>query len=168
LEEINELANFDVTTFFPSFNLNTLKMSTSRREFLTHACALCAAAALAPMSLMAAPDKKKKKVKLALKNGKVVVPVKLIETRLNSFKVKGLSRELLIVNNQNTYTAFLMKCTHMGVGLNIDGDELVCPAHKSMFDSEGNVTKGPAKSSLQKFTVTQEGDELVVEVSGVE
>lgn len=140
-------------------------MNTSRRQFLSAACALCAAAVLAPATALAAPDaKKKKKPKLALKNGKVLIPVALVESRLNSFKVKGMAKELLIVQNQDSYSAYLMRCTHMGVGLNIDGEELVCPAHKSIFDIEGNVTKGPAKKNLTKYEVSVENENLVVTV----
>lgn len=138
-------------------------MSNSRRQFLSNACALCAAAALAPMDLLAAPDKKKKKkVKLALKDGKVIVPITLLENRLNSFKVKGLTRELLIVRNPESYSAIFMRCTHMGIGLNIDGEELVCPAHKSIFDDGGKVLKGPAKTDLQVFNVETDLENVIV------
>jgi Rieske Fe-S protein len=136
-------------------------MNQTRRQFVSAACALCASAVLAPAAL-AAEDDKKKKLKLVLKDGKVFIPAHVLNERLQSFKVKKMPKPLLLVKNSDHFEAYSMSCTHMGVKLKVDGDELVCPAHGSIFDLEGNVTKGPAKRNLDKFEIEPAEDGIWV------
>ncbi len=53
-------------------------------------------------------------------------------------------------------------CTHAGCLLD-DGSRTVtaglsCPCHGSAFDGNGNVTRGPARASLQHYAVTIAAD----------
>ena len=64
----------------------------------------------------------------------------------------------LNTNEDGTYTAVLMNCTHKGCGLGASQGKLVCGCHGSEFDLAGNVLKGPAKTNLQTFQVS--ADEL--------
>jgi cytochrome b6-f complex iron-sulfur subunit len=65
--------------------------------------------------------------------------------------------------DENDYAAVLLKCTHRGTELNVNGDMLTCPAHDSEFSLKGEVLQGPADESLQTFPVTT--DELNVYIN---
>lgn len=141
-------------------------MNQSRRNFLSAACTLCAAAVLAPAALAAVNEEDDdKKPKLKVEDGKVLVPAALLTEKLNSFKVKGLPRPLLVIKNPDAYDAYLLKCTHMGVAVKIDGDELACPAHGSRFNQQGGVIKGPAKEPLTRYKVNAVADGVEVIVA---
>lgn len=141
-------------------------MNQSRRNFLSSACTLCAAAVIAPAALAAANEEDDdKKPKLKVIDGKVAIPALIITERLNSFKVKGLPRPLLLIKNPDSWDAYLLKCTHMGVAVRINGDELVCPAHGSRFDLQGAVLKGPAQEPLTRYKVDAIEDGVVVTVA---
>ena len=86
-------------------------------------------------------------------------------------------REYIIVRNdkleypiclyrlsENDYSAILMKCTHQGTELQVAGDHLHCPGHGSEFNNKGQVTLGPAESSLRTFRVFSESPRLVIEL----
>lgn len=66
--------------------------------------------------------------------------------------------------SQNDYAALLMKCTHQGTELQASGDHLHCSAHGSEFDNKGQVTQGPAETSLRRFNVTTNDDVLLIEL----
>ncbi len=60
-------------------------------------------------------------------------------------------------------------CTHAGVSLvngSLEGDEVECPAHSSMFNLKtGEVTGTPADEPLEVYGVRVEGDDILVEPS---
>jgi Rieske Fe-S protein len=53
-------------------------------------------------------------------------------------------------------------CTHAGCLLNDPSQAIAaglgCPCHGSIFDGDGNVTRGPARESLQHYQVTIAAD----------
>lgn len=65
-------------------------------------------------------------------------------------------------HDNDAYSAHLMRCTHQGTELQAFGDRLQCPAHGSEFDSNGNVTNGPAAKNLRNFQVTIQHDQLKI------
>jgi cytochrome b6-f complex iron-sulfur subunit len=50
--------------------------------------------------------------------------------------------------------AMTLTCTHQGCEASVSGDEVACPCHGSVFDSDGNVVNGPAAKPLQHFAVS--------------
>lgn len=58
--------------------------------------------------------------------------------------------------DENDYAALLLKCTHRGAELNINGDTVSCPAHDSEFNRKGEVLNGPADEPLKTFAVTSD------------
>ncbi len=56
----------------------------------------------------------------------------------------------------------MLRCTHLGCGIEFDqnSDGFVCPCHGATFNSQGEVTKGPAKENLTTF-VTSSDEEFV-------
>lgn len=69
--------------------------------------------------------------------------------------------------NENSYAAFLMKCTHQGNELSAFGDKLVCQAHGSEFDKNGKATSGPATESLRHFNVIIENNKIKISLKKI-
>jgi Rieske Fe-S protein len=78
----------------------------------------------------------------------------------------GSERKIIIVHSTDgEYRAFADSCTHNGKELNYLHEEgrLACCGRSSQFDLEGRVLKGPAETALQRYSLRQVGDELVVQ-----
>ena len=61
--------------------------------------------------------------------------------------------------------AMTLTCTHQGCNIGdgtVSPSGLRCPCHGSMFDSNGNVTAGPANAPLQHFAVTADASGLLM------
>jgi Rieske Fe-S protein len=56
--------------------------------------------------------------------------------------------------------ALSLYCTHAGCDTSVDGSVsesgIDCFCHNSLFDSQGNVVRGPANSPLSHFVVTDD------------
>lgn len=66
----------------------------------------------------------------------------------------------------DAYEAFDMTCTHNGCLTNLIADNsFSCPCHGSTFDTNGEVTNGPALEPLRKFLVTYFPNHQVVVVN---
>lgn len=68
-------------------------------------------------------------------------------------------------NNENEYTALLLRCSHQYNELNVNGELLSCPAHGSEFDSKGNIVSGPADAKLRSFPVTTDLQHLYIQLA---
>jgi Rieske Fe-S protein len=70
-------------------------------------------------------------------------------------KTPNLDYPVIVYRFSDTsYQALLLKCTHQGSELNVNGDMLTCPAHGSEFGTKGEVLAGPADQPLTSFRVT--------------
>ncbi|MCG9911309.1 MAG: Rieske 2Fe-2S domain-containing protein [Flavobacteriales bacterium] len=145
-----------------------------RRDFLAKACLMCGAGMVAVAAVSSLKSCKTAESAgeasaeaLQVLNGKINIPVaEMASSRLKSFKIKGLSNNLLIVKNgESDYKSYLMKCTHAGAKLYADGETIICNLHGSNFNLEGKATKGPAKDPLISYPVSVNGDKLVISVS---
>jgi len=105
--------------------------------------------------------------KTAIADNKVSVPVslfaqsnfQLIQPK-NSYYNIGLKKE-----PDGTYTALLLKCTHADNQLTATGNGYKCSLHGSAFDSEGQVTNGPAERPLKKYTTQIINDQVIIILS---
>lgn len=112
-----------------------------------------------------------------LTNGQIVgddlvVPVTDFET--NTGGRPGFKKYLVIQHDilqypvcvyrfgADDYAALWMRCTHQGTELQVFGDKLQCPAHGSEFTNKGMVQNGPADSTLRRFPVTVENNQLKI------
>ena len=142
----------------------------SRRDFITHTSRMVITAGLATIAgsktAVSAKDKKP-----ALGKSTMTIQVDISDPANTALQLKGgaiyienpseKDRPIIIYRKgENEATAFSSKCTHKGglVGLpGIDGIA-ICGLHKAAYDTNGEVTKGPAKENLTKFeTVIKDG-----------
>lgn len=73
--------------------------------------------------------------------------------------------KLYIVNAEGQHFALSQKCPHLGcrVPFCSSSGRFECPCHGSVFDIAGEYIKGPAPRGMDRFELTVEGDELVVD-----
>ena len=74
----------------------------------------------------------------------------------------SLENDILLVKNNNDYKALYLKCTHEGVGLTATDKKIICSAHGSTFDFEGNVMKEPALRPLRQFRTEVTNDNIII------
>jgi cytochrome b6-f complex iron-sulfur subunit len=60
------------------------------------------------------------------------------------------------------YRAFLLRCTHQGNELTVNGNIMSCPAHGSEFDTEGKVIQGPALQTLKTYSVRTDNENVYI------
>ena len=65
------------------------------------------------------------------------------------------------------YSASYLRCTHQGNEVNAYGEKLVCSAHGSEFDHNGNVTKGPATKPLRSLPIEIENQNILISLKTV-
>lgn len=65
----------------------------------------------------------------------------------------------------STYVALSRICTHANCTINVNASNFTCPCHGSRFNSNGQVTQGPATTALERFTATLSADGTSLTVS---
>lgn len=77
---------------------------------------------------------------------------------------------ILLKKNDGSFVALSLLCTHVCCQVNYDSsmDQLYCPCHGSLFDSNGNVLNGPALVPLPtvEVTIDQAGNVFPQRVNG--
>lgn len=68
----------------------------------------------------------------------------------------------VLFHTADGFSALSLVCTHLGCTVESKVDSFTCPCHGSQYDRDGNVTKGPAASPLQKLKVEVTKDSKVV------
>lgn len=63
-------------------------------------------------------------------------------------------RRVCIVREGSKVAAISTTCTHLGCIVGLSDTGFACPCHGSRFDTDGNVTGGPAPRPLPWFKVT--------------
>lgn len=66
---------------------------------------------------------------------------------------------------EKQYTAALMRCTHKGCQVNVEGDMYSCPCHGSAFSKAGEVLEGPATHALKTFKTKIVKENIYVEIN---
>ncbi|MBN4085054.1 Rieske (2Fe-2S) protein [Flavobacteriaceae bacterium AH-315-B10] len=66
------------------------------------------------------------------------------------------------MNDDDTYVASLLKCTHRGCELNVGGGIYSCPCHGSEFSVRGNVLEGPAEIDLKTFKIETDNEHIYI------
>jgi cytochrome b6-f complex iron-sulfur subunit len=71
---------------------------------------------------------------------------------------------VLVANTPGGYVAVSIACTHQvaSVGYDKANNNFYCPAHGSVFATNGSVVRGPAGSPLATYKITLTGSSLRV------
>ena len=64
--------------------------------------------------------------------------------------------------NDASYKALLMLCTHKKCTLKPTGNFLTCPCHGSEFSNTGQVLKSPAEENLRTFPVSVDEENIYI------
>jgi cytochrome b6-f complex iron-sulfur subunit len=64
------------------------------------------------------------------------------------------NERVAIVREKTGFAALSIVCTHLGCTIQTNDAGFNCPCHGSQFDSDGNVTGGPAPRSLDWYQVS--------------
>lgn len=95
-----------------------------------------------------------------IKNGKTTYRKYII------VKFEGSDFPIVVYRFSETdFSALLLRCTHQGNELNVNGDLLTCTAHGSEFDHKGDVVQGPAEQKLKSFPVTIEEEKIYLHLA---
>lgn len=78
---------------------------------------------------------------------------------------KALPFDIIVIKNQDVYTALQMRCTHNDVALSFSGKKIVCASHGSEFDLKGNVTKEPATAALTAYKTSIHEQQLIIHLN---
>jgi Rieske Fe-S protein len=105
--------------------------------------------------------------KTAPSNNKVSVPVSLFaQSDFQIIQPKDFYYNIGLRKEQDgTYTALLLRCTHADNQLVSTGNGFKCNLHGSAFDKEGQVTQGPAEHSLKKYPTEIISDQIIIHLS---
>jgi Rieske Fe-S protein len=67
---------------------------------------------------------------------------------------------------QDTFVALTAICTHQNCTItNFSNATYTCPCHGSQFNTNGQVTKGPANTSLKKYQTAFANNQLTITVT---
>ncbi len=139
-----------------------------RRNFLSSSCKICLLGA-AGFSLiqMGSCSPAAAVYKTAITNGELNVPLSFFEkSSLQIVRPNGWFYDVAVQKNQdNSYTALLLQCTHQDNQLTPTSSGYHCSLHGSDFDKQGNVRKGPAELPLHHFKTSINGNMLNVHIN---
>jgi Rieske Fe-S protein len=74
------------------------------------------------------------------------------------------TENVILVNSDGDLRAFSSVCTHSQCTRNwvFGTTRATCTCHSSQFDAQGQVLRGPARSDLKRFSVSQDGNDLII------
>lgn len=106
-------------------------------------------------------------LKTTAKENLLLVPIEKFTPQNNLLLVRStaLENDILLVKKQDTYKALYMKCTHEGIGLSATKNKIICAAHGSIFDFDGNVLKEPALRPLKEFATETNNHNIIIHLT---
>ncbi len=63
-----------------------------------------------------------------------------------------------------SFSAVSTRCMHRGCQVEPVAEHLICPCHGSEYTNTGEILKGPTQRPLQRFPVTREGNNIIIEL----
>jgi len=79
----------------------------------------------------------------------------------NGARVFGEKKIAVIQDGRNVY-ALNLTCTHLGCTVNTTPKGFTCPCHGSVFNTLGEVVKGPADRSLARVATEEQKDDILI------
>lgn len=75
----------------------------------------------------------------------------------------GEPGELVIVRiSESSVVALSSTCTHLGCTVRKEPSFFRCPCHGSTYDLEGNVVRGPAEQSLERYPARMSNEQIII------
>jgi Rieske Fe-S protein len=139
-----------------------------RRKFVKQSCSLCLAAGSGMLiGSLASCGTALPVYKTSIADHKVAVPVTLFaNSDFQLIQPKDLYYNIGLKKEQDgTYTALLLRCTHADNQLITAGNGFKCTLHGSAFDNEGRVTNGPAERPLKKYQTQVESNQIIIHIN---
>ncbi|HTN18229.1 MAG TPA: Rieske (2Fe-2S) protein [Chitinophagaceae bacterium] len=139
-----------------------------RRKFIKQSCSICLlgmAGVMIPGLLQPAAAKGKKAYKaICNANNEVIVPLSLFEeSNIQVISVKGWDYDMAVYRKEDqTFSVFLLKCTHMDNPIHLSAEGFVCSLHGSTYNKDGQVSKGPAEQALQQYKGNIHEEHLII------
>jgi Rieske Fe-S protein len=141
-------------------------MSIERRDFIKHACGLCASivgvTAILPALTACSPLKT---VLGEITQGSIQLATNQFveDSNLVIIRNQNLEFDIAVVKYpSNVYKAFELQCTHRTYPLIATKSGFVCNQHGSRYDLEGKVTQAPADRNLKEYQVQNSGENLKI------
>ncbi len=138
-----------------------------RRKFLKTTGSICAMASVTWVAVSLISCSQLPIYKTAILENKIVVPLNLfLQTSLQIIKPAGYDYNIALQKeNDGTYTALLLRCTHSDNQLTSTGNGFVSNLHGSPFDKEGMVLKGPADRPQKRLRTRLNSDHIIIYLS---
>ena len=137
-----------------------------RRDFIKSGCGFCAGLVSVNMlgALLEGCSPAEMIYDTSISEFKISVPVEKLDSKKYLIvRPRGLEYDLLLVKeNEETYHALAMQCTHRQQPLVVTSTGLFCNEHGSRFDLQGNVTRDPATQPLRKFKTELSGQQVII------
>ncbi len=146
----------------------------NRRKFIKSTCLTCASSVGAMWLLQACKSTKhvtnfqynQNKITIQKSEFVTVKDDKTIQRKFIVIKPEGLPFPIALYKlNDNDYKASLLQCSHQGCELSPYETTMVCPCHGAEFNSKGEVTQGPAETSLKTFITTYDNDNIYIQIN---
>lgn len=104
--------------------------------------------------------------KANMNGSQVEVPLNLFDAGVSQIiSPRSYAYEIAVKKKpDNTYEALLLRCTHQHNPLTPTGNGYTCMVHGSVFDTEGNVKKGPASVHLLQLKTEIQQSNLIIHV----
>ena len=81
-------------------------------------------------------------------------------------KAEGIQYPIVIYRrSEGNYTALLLRCSHQGAELTVNGEIMTCSAHGSEFGIQGDVIQGPAEDRLRSFDVQSDSQNIYIHLT---
>ncbi|HTX17121.1 MAG TPA: Rieske 2Fe-2S domain-containing protein [Bacteroidota bacterium] len=137
-----------------------------RRNFLKTSCTACAALGIG-LAFNSVPGCAPLPIyETSVRDNALRVPVSLFaQSRVQIIRADELDNDIGLRNEDDgSYHAFLLQCTHAQNPLTYTGNGYSCSVHGSTFDEEGRVTHGPAKLPLRQLKTRVEEAVIVIDL----
>ena len=92
---------------------------------------------------------------------KGIFRVKKTDIPGNGARVFGEKKIAVIKDGRNVY-ALNLTCTHLGCTVNTTPKGFACPCHGSVFNTRGEVVKGPADHPLARVAIKEKNDDILI------
>ncbi len=139
-----------------------------RRNFVKSTCNICllGAAGIFTARLTSCSPPAFPVFRTGLTDNTIVVPANLFDkSPVQIVRAKNMFYDIAVKKNEdNSYSAMQLLCTHQQTQLNVTGNGYTCPLHGSQFDKNGNVKKGPAEKSLHQFKTFISDNNIIIEI----